>query len=1051
MATKILSGTYSAGYSLAAGFDVLTVTATGSVHGGNGAIGFPGQAGGVGLTVAHAASTHNLGYIMGGDGGRGYGSGDYGGIGGAGLSLSAGGYLINQSTISGGGGGGGGPGDAYGYNGGGGARGGVGVDVSAGGHIVNSQLIGGGAGGVGGVGFMGLSGAGGAGGIAVALSGGGTLSNNGHIHGGAGATGGHNDVYSGGAGGAGGVAVSLTVGETLYNNQIIGGGTGGAGGAGSNGGGGGGAGGAGVLLSAVASVSNGYYITGGLGGAGGASGGGYPGGLGGAGGAGIVLAAGGAVTNYGTLFGGTGGAGGSGNGAGGAGGAGVALLADGTLYNSATIQGGAGGANGGAGTAAAGGGVTLSAGGTVINGLGDAPYALIRGGIGVYSGPGGAASVDNLATIVGTGGVGVELAAGGSVINGFSAARYSAVISGKIGVIGGAGGATTVVANYGIIDGTGGTGVEFLNAADRLVVDAGAGFVGKAVGGGGTLELHQGSGTLSHLGRAGTLTGAVALAFTGFGTYQLDAGTWTLAGPGTLAAGKTLANAGSLTVTGTVIDDGKLTNGAGDAVTLANAALLEVQGALVNGGGITLASTTSSTQVRVLAAGMTLSGGGTVTLAGPKSRISGAVATATLTNLDNTISGSGWVGLGKMTLVNQAKGVIEAVGKLIVNTKGESVLNAGLLESAAASTLKLVSTTIDQSAGGTIAALAGGRVLLADDVIIGGTLSQAGNGLFNVNLSGGELDGSTHTVTLAGALRVLSGVSLTLDGTIRDTGKLETFGGAKASKLVIGPHGVMLTGAGQVMFNANVNNIIVGQAPGDTLTNVDNRIAGAGNIGDGAMMLVNRAAGQIIGNSAATLILDTGANKITNAGLIESAGTGQVLVKSAVVNSGTLYARNGTLALEGAVTGAGLAEIRSGVLDLRGAFGEAVTFLAGATGQLRLDDWIAFTGTVAGLSKTGANSLDLGLFTLPGAHASYNGTTAAGVLTVANGTQTAHIKLTGNYIGATWILTSDGHGGTKVVDPALLSQAAAAFAAPSAAHVAPPALGPPPQNTLIHG
>jgi hypothetical protein len=39
------------------------------------------------------------------------------------------------------------------------------------------------------------------------------------------------------------------------------------------------------------------------------------------------------------------------------------------------------------------------------------------------------------------------------------------------------------------------------------------------------------------------------------------------------------------------------------------------------------------------------------------------------------------------------------------------------------------------------------------------------------------------------------------------------------------------------------------------------------------------------------------------------------------------------------------------------------------------------------------------------------------MLTVTDGSHTANIALTGNYLSSTWTLSSDGHGGTFVVDP----------------------------------
>jgi hypothetical protein len=116
---------------------------------------------------------------------------------------------------------------------------------------------------------------------------------------------------------------------------------------------------------------------------------------------------------------------------------------------------------------------------------------------------------------------------------------------------------------------------------------------------------------------------------------------------------------------------------------------------------------------------------------------------------------------------------------------------------------------------------------------------------------------------------------------------------------------------------------------------------------------------------------------------------------------------------------------------------------------------------VIGLSHAGTNSLDLRdiTFTSGVTKATYSGTTASGTLTVTDGTHTAHIKLVGDYTTAgAFTLSSDGHGGTKVVDPtpstpAALTQAMASFQIGAAANPAGPLPGTPPNLPLIaaHG
>ena len=102
-------------------------------------------------------------------------------------------------------------------------------------------------------------------------------------------------------------------------------------------------------------------------------------------------------------------------------------------------------------------------------------------------------------------------------------------------------------------------------------------------------------------------------------------------------------------------------------------------------------------------------------------------------------------------------------------------------------------------------------------------------------------------------------------------------------------------------------------------------------------------------------------------------------------------------------------------VDIDGPSAQSVTF-AGTTGTLKLEDPQAFTGVISGLS--GADAIDLSGFAY-GANvtATYLGNATGGTLTVTDGAKTARIALSGNYLSSTWTLSSDGKGGTTVVDP----------------------------------
>jgi Ca2+-binding RTX toxin-like protein len=109
-------------------------------------------------------------------------------------------------------------------------------------------------------------------------------------------------------------------------------------------------------------------------------------------------------------------------------------------------------------------------------------------------------------------------------------------------------------------------------------------------------------------------------------------------------------------------------------------------------------------------------------------------------------------------------------------------------------------------------------------------------------------------------------------------------------------------------------------------------------------------------------------------------------------------------------------------LELSGAVSGSITF-NGSTGALVLDHASQFTGTLVHLTGDGtasnSNQIDLKDIAYgPGTLASYSGNASGGVLTVVDAQQhTAHLSLVGDYTNSTFNLSSDGTGGTLVIDP----------------------------------
>ncbi len=314
-----------------------------------------------------------------------------------------------------------------------------------------------------------------------------------------------------------------------------------------------------------------------------------------------------------------------------AGGLGVLLAAGGTIDNQdgGTITGRGGiYINAAAGTVtntgqvvadtAFGAGIRLSAGGSVTN-LSGAGIVGQRG----ISVDGAAGTVVNGGSISGSAsdGVGVVLSAGGTVTN-----LSSGVISGYYGVTLRNGAGTLV--NAGNIAGSH-EAVHFAAGyADLLVVDPGAVFSGRVEGGNAI-----GAGAISTLelasaASAGTLSG-LGTQFVHFARISVDASAaWTLTGSNTLVAGTTLNNAGTLTLSDALVNDGVVVDastltvaalsGAG-SVTIASGGTLIAQGSVASGQTIAFASGSGLLQLTPGSFAGTIAGmqaGATIALAG---------------------------------------------------------------------------------------------------------------------------------------------------------------------------------------------------------------------------------------------------------------------------------------------------------------------------------------------------------------------------------------------------------------------------------------------------
>jgi hypothetical protein len=104
-----------------------------------------------------------------------------------------------------------------------------------------------------------------------------------------------------------------------------------------------------------------------------------------------------------------------------------------------------------------------------------------------------------------------------------------------------------------------------------------------------------------------------------------------------------------------------------------------------------------------------------------------------------------------------------------------------------------------------------------------------------------------------------------------------------------------------------------------------------------------------------------------------------------------------------------------------------VTF-GGPNATLILDKASGFTWAMSGFQA--GDTIDLGdiLFNQQGTTLGFteNAGNTGGTLTVSDGSHVAALALLGQYTASSFALTSDGHGGTFVTDPAIAAQASIA-------------------------
>ncbi len=316
-----------------------------------------------------------------------------------------------------------------------------------------------------------------------------------------------------------------------------------------------------------------------------------------------------------------------------------------------------------------------------------------------------------------------------------------------------------------------------------------------------------------------------------------------------------------------VIDS--LTVGGVATLTILNSKQLDVvnsgagTGTIVNSGTISLNSLGTSTDLAIHG-NVILSGGGTISFSDNiNNRIFGTASTDRLNNIDNTIQGAGQIGANFMALTNQ--GTIRATFsiRLTIDPSASGAANTGTLTAIGGGTLRLQDGNFTNS-DAVISAAKLSQVELSGATVSGGALATSGNGVIR-NTGVCTLTNLKNT----GNFQANNGTDTNLVGTIDNSGTIGLNSSGTSTDLIVNGS-VTLKGGGYISFSDNVNNRIFDVASTDRLTNQDNFIQGAGQIGVDFMALTNN--GTITASQTNTLSLDPGPGGFLNSGTFEADG-----------------------------------------------------------------------------------------------------------------------------------------------------------------------------------
>ncbi len=446
-------------------------------------------------------------------------------------------------------------------------------------------------------------------------------------------------------------------------------------------------------------------------------------------------------------------------------------------------------------------------------------------------------------------------------------------------------------------------------------------------------------------------------------------------------AGGVFETAGGATLDGS--SHGALTISSGSTVTATDNTTTTLLGTIANAGLLVQVGGNGQNGALNIGGAVTLTGGGTVTLDTISTNNGEAYIQGnghTLTNVNNTIQGTGIIGNGSLALVN--KGVIDATPEggtstLTLNGSG-GFSSTGTLEATGGATLAL--NVGAATVSGLVSVAAGSALSLTGELTVNGTLANFGA------VSGGP---ATEVAFGSGTDRLILGPSATFGGTVAGGGIHTTL------ELAVGAGAGTLTGLGTTF--TNFGTVIVDPSATWTVDAATSLLATTTFIGDGA-------GSTLVLSGAGTFNL---AN-VSNFGTIDlPAGNNTVTVTNATLSGGTVTI----------VDGASGNNTVSAASDTSASKGKSLTYDAGTgtdsfTGGFENDTVAVSAAAVGGDTLTGGSGTNTLVLTSAGA-ANLGGVSKFATIDLAAGNST--VTVTDALLSAGSLAINDGASGNNTI------------------------------------